>query len=86
MIGIRFHQPHRNRWDLYPHARRVGNLLFLSGVGPRERGSSEIPGVVLGRKRKRGVDHDIERQCRSVFATCAPYSRKPGRTGANSWM
>ena len=32
---------------LYPHARRVGNLLFLSGVGPRERGKKEIPGVEL---------------------------------------
>jgi len=31
----------------YPHARRVGNLLFLSGVGPRTRGSKDIPGVVL---------------------------------------
>jgi len=30
---------------LYPHARRVGNLLFLSGVGPREKGSKKIPGV-----------------------------------------
>lgn len=38
----------------YPHARRVGNLLFLSGVGPRIRGSKEIP---VG----------IEEQCRSVF-------------------
>ena len=35
---------------LYPHARRVGNLLFLSGVGPRERGSKKIPGVELGQK------------------------------------
>ena len=32
---------------LYPHARRVGNLLFLSGVGPREKGSKKIPGVEL---------------------------------------
>ena len=32
---------------LYPHARRVGNLLFLSGVGPREKGTKEIPGVTL---------------------------------------
>lgn len=32
---------------LYPHARRVNNLLFLSGVGPRERGSKNIPGVKL---------------------------------------
>src|SRR5688572_26499148 len=50
----------------YPHARRVGNLLFLSGVGPRERGTSEIPGVVLddsGEVRS----YDIETQCRSVF-------------------
>ena len=32
---------------LYPHARRVGDLLFLSGVGPRSKGSKEIPGVTL---------------------------------------
>ena len=32
---------------LYPHARQVGNLLFLSGVGPRERGTKKIPGVEL---------------------------------------
>lgn len=38
----------------YPHARRVGNLLFLSGVGPRKKGSNEIP-------------EGIEEQCRSVF-------------------
>ena len=31
----------------YPHARRVGNLLFLSGVGPREKGTKKIPGVEL---------------------------------------
>jgi 2-aminomuconate deaminase len=50
----------------YPHARRVGNLLFLSGVGPRERGSKEIPGVQLD-DRGRIVSYDIEAQCRSVF-------------------
>ena len=43
---------------LYPHARKVGNLLFLSGIGPRERGSKVIPGV---------EPHDIEAQCHSVF-------------------
>ena len=37
---------------LYPHARRVGNLLFLSGVGPRKRGSKDIPGVTLDAKGK----------------------------------
>jgi len=51
---------------LYPHARRVGDLLFLSGVGPRKRGSKEIPGVTLGADGKI-VAYDIEAQCRSVF-------------------
>ena len=51
---------------LYPHARRVGDLLFLSGVGPRERGSSKIPGVELNDAGEI-VSYDIEEQCRSVF-------------------
>ena len=51
---------------LYPHARRVGNFLFLSGVGPRERGCSEIPGVELNQIGEI-VSYDIEAQCRSVF-------------------
>ena len=51
---------------LYPHARRVGNLLFLSGVGPRERGTKKIPGVELDDKGEI-VSYDIEAQCRSVF-------------------
>ena len=50
----------------YPHARRVGNLLFLSGVGPRKKGSKEIPGVELDEKGN-VVSHDIELQCHSVF-------------------
>ena len=50
----------------YPHARRVGNLLFLSGVGPRERGTKTIPGVVLDNDGSI-VSYDIETQCRSVF-------------------
>jgi len=51
---------------LYPHARRVGNMLYLSGVGPRKRGSKEIPGVKLDESGKI-VSYDIEEQCRSVF-------------------
>ncbi len=51
---------------LYPHARRLGNLLFLSGVGPRERGSKKIPGVELN-KEGEIISYDIETQCRSVF-------------------
>lgn len=50
----------------YPHARRVGNLLFLSGVGPRKRGSKEIPGVFLDASGNITAA-DIETQCRSVF-------------------
>ena len=51
---------------LYPHARRVGNLLFLSGVGPRERGSKKIPGVEQDATGKI-ISYDIAEQCRSVF-------------------
>ena len=51
---------------LYPHARRVGNLLFLSGVGPRERGTKKIPGVELD-AQGHIVSYDIETQCHSVF-------------------
>jgi len=51
---------------LYPHARRVGDLLFLSGVGPRKRGSKDIPGVTLD-AGGRILSYDIETQCRSVF-------------------
>ena len=51
----------------YPHARRVGNLLFLSGVGPRRPGSNEIPGNVYD-AQNRLVGYDIEAQCRQVFA------------------
>ena len=51
---------------LYPHARKAGNLLFLSGVGPRERGSDKIPGVELD-VNKNIISYDIEIQCHSVF-------------------
>jgi 2-aminomuconate deaminase len=51
---------------LYPNSRRVGNLLFLSGVGPRVKGSKEIPGVVLSEMGEI-VSKDIELQCHSVF-------------------
>ena len=50
----------------YPHARLVGNLLFLSGVGPRERGKKEIPGVVLNNNGE-VESYDIATQCHSVF-------------------
>ncbi len=50
----------------YPHARKVGNLLFLSGVGPRERGTKKIPGVELDGKGNI-LSYDIAVQCKSVF-------------------
>jgi len=50
----------------YPHARKVGNLLFLSGVGPRKPNSKKIPGVVID-KVGNIISHDIEAQCHSVF-------------------
>tara|TARA_B100000470_G_C19395603_1_gene217592 strand:+ start:72 stop:482 length:411 start_codon:yes stop_codon:yes gene_type:complete len=50
----------------YPHARKAGNLLFLSGVGPRKRNSNEIPGVDMD-KDGNVISHDIEAQCHAVF-------------------
>ncbi|HKR53188.1 MAG TPA: RidA family protein [Chthoniobacterales bacterium] len=50
----------------FPHAKRVGNFLFLSGIGPRVRGSKEIPGVTF-KADGRIHNYDIERQCRAVF-------------------
>jgi 2-aminomuconate deaminase len=51
---------------LYPHARRVGNLLFLSGIGPRTPETDEIPGLKLD-KNGNFLEFDFEAQCRSVF-------------------
>lgn len=49
----------------YPHSRRVGNLLFLSGIGPREAGTNNIPGNVY--KKGKLEKYDIAAQCHSVF-------------------
>jgi len=51
----------------YPHARRVGNLLFLSGIGPRDADSNAIVGNVYD-VQDRLVSYDMEAQCRAVFA------------------
>ena len=50
----------------FPHAKRVGELLFLSGIGPRVRRSKEIPGVMLD-SAGNVISYDIETQCRAVF-------------------
>ena len=67
---------------LYPHARRVGNLLFLSGVGPRERGTKVIPGVELNDSGEI-VSYDIETQCRSVFQNVRYILEDAGSSWAN---
>ena len=50
----------------FPHAKRVGDLLFLSGIGPRVRGTKEIPGVKLDSSGNI-KSYDIEEQCHAVF-------------------
>ena len=50
----------------YPHSKRVGNLLFLSGVGPRKGNLKDIPGVNIDNNGD-VISHDIEAQCHSVF-------------------
>ena len=50
----------------YPHARRIGDMLYISGVGPRERGSKSIPGVELD-EYGTIISYDITEQTLSVF-------------------
>jgi 2-aminomuconate deaminase len=64
---------------LFPHARRVGPLLFLSGIGPRVRGSTEIPGVTLDASGA-VVGKDIIAQCHSVFANVRAILEDAGTT------
>ncbi len=66
---------------LYPHARQVGQLLFLSGVGPRSKGRDEIPGVTLDAEGKI-QDYCIKTQCRSVFDNVRAVLEASGA----SWM
>ena len=51
----------------YPHARRVGNLLFLSGIGSRNNADNSIPGLALDAEGNI-MHYDIEAECRQVFA------------------
>ena len=52
---------------VYPHARRHGDLLFLSGIGPRPPGGGLPPDVVVDDNGK-VTQYDIEAQCHAVFA------------------
>ena len=51
----------------YPHARKVGNLLFLSGIGSRQAIDNKIPGLILD-ENGQIIKYDIEAECHSVFA------------------
>ena len=66
----------------YPHAKKVGNLLFLSGVGPRERGSKKIPGVELDTAGNI-ISYDIAVQCRSVFENVRSIVEESGSSWEN---
>lgn len=50
----------------YPHARKVGNMLFLSGVGPRQPGTNAIPGGPIHDEDGEPLDYDIEAQTHAV--------------------
>ncbi|MDH4109191.1 MAG: RidA family protein [Gammaproteobacteria bacterium] len=63
----------------YPHARQVGDLLFLSGIGPRPAGGGPIPGVVLGADGE-VEDYDIAAQCHAVFANVKAVLESAGAT------
>lgn len=71
---------------LYPHARKVGNLLFLSGVGPRVAGSdasdSGVPGLELD-KNGNFITFDFEAQCRSVFDNVKMILQESGSDWSN---
>jgi 2-aminomuconate deaminase len=61
----------------YPHARRSGNLLFLSGIGPRSADGSGVPGVTLDAQGK-VVGYDMEAQCHAVFHNVAAILESAG--------
>lgn len=63
----------------YPHARRVGNLLLLSGVGPRRPGDNAIPGNIYDADGCL-IGYDIEAQCRQVFANVRAVLEASGAT------
>src|SRR6266498_5318201 len=64
----------------YPHARKVGNLLFLSGIGPRSSRDNSIPGLELDANGNI-VNYDIEAECHAVFANVKAVLE----AGGSSW-
>ena len=66
----------------YPHAIKIGNFLFLSGIGPREKGKSKIPGVKFDKKGDI-ISYDIETQCHSVFYNVRTILEESGSSWEN---
>ncbi|MBI1228281.1 MAG: RidA family protein [Bacteroidetes bacterium] len=64
---------------LYPHARRVGNLLFLSGIGPRDAETDGIPGLTRSAAGN-FTEFDFEAQCHSVFKNVRAVLEASGAT------
>ncbi len=66
----------------YPHARRVGGFLFISGIGPRRRGEKDIPGVTRDAAGN-VIAYDIAEQCRAVFHNIRVILEDAGATWEN---
>lgn len=66
----------------YPHARRAGNLLFLSGIGPRSAKDNKIPGLVQD-EMGNILSHDIEAECKAVFANVKAVLEASGSSWEN---
>lgn len=66
----------------YPHARRIGDLLFLSGIGPRKKGDKNIPGVTLDTSGKIR-EYDIGKQSHAVFQNVKYVLEDAGTTWEN---
>jgi 2-aminomuconate deaminase len=67
LLGVHYSQQAPKAVGPYPHVRRVGPFLFLSGIGPRARGQTHIPGVELHATTKEILSYNFEVQCRQVF-------------------
>jgi 2-aminomuconate deaminase len=66
----------------YPHARRVGDLLFLSGIGPRDPASNQVPGNLYDATGKL-IGYDIEAQCHAVFRNVRAVLEEAGSSWEN---
>jgi len=66
----------------YPHSRRAGNLLFLSGIGPRSPKDNSVPGLELDEDGNI-IKYDMEAECHSVFANVKAVLEASGSSWAN---